>query len=347
MHASTYHFITHKTIKLDQKLDDVEVKASDINTVQQFLNSLTDSVSTLSAKIEKLESDQSKKQEATPQTAASSEDIDAKIEAASEAIAREVDDNSRRLDFLSEIIDEKADFADIKEAIEDLSKEVDTSSRRIDGILENQWEAKILRNVTKRIEKIEAAIYQHTKDLKTVYQSTLVAKLDVAVKNGLDFLDYVGKYCTDLGKKALDELQSIDYKGHYEAIREQVIAYATKAVEEFQKIDWKGYAEIAQAKVFGAYETITDPKQQQKVLDFFKNTYNYIKFWTQEAIQPAIVSQATNLYVGAQEAVKTVVDYVHSHVLYRELTKQSKVYIEMVCLMCIDVKIQENSLLCV
>merc|ERR1712173_25280 len=68
---------------------------------------------------------------------------------------------------------------------------------------------------------------------------------------------------------------------------------------------------------------------QQKVIDFFQNIYAYVKFWVQDAIQPAIVRQATNLYVGGQKVINRTVDGVHSHVLYLELTKQSKVYIQM------------------
>merc|ERR1712113_1039489 len=67
----------------------------------------------------------------------------------------------------------------------------------------------------------------------------------------------------------------------------------------------------------------------EKIVDLFKSVYDYVKFWTQEAIQPAIIRQATNLYVGGKRFAAMSIDYVHSHILYLELTKQSKVYIKM------------------
>jgi len=108
-----------------------------------------------------------------------------------------------------------------------------------------------------------------------------------------------------------------------------MIAYAKKGKEEFEKIDWKGYADKFVAKCGDIYETMSDPKQYEKIVDMFKSVYVYIRFWTQEAIQPAIVRQATNLYVGGKRFVAMSIDYVHSHILYLELTRQSKVYIKM------------------
>merc|ERR1711971_19889 len=132
--------------KIKEKLDDVEVKASDINVVQQFLNSLTDSVAELSARIEKIEiavAAAAKQQQESAQDSVSSEavsDLYDRLEGLTNSLGKEIDENSRRVDLLAEIMDKKADHALLKDTESTLQKSVDIAGRRIDGILENQWE---------------------------------------------------------------------------------------------------------------------------------------------------------------------------------------------------------------
>eukprot|EP00488_Nonionellina_sp_1-RS-2012_P002473 TRINITY_DN477_c0_g1_i1.p1 TRINITY_DN477_c0_g1~~TRINITY_DN477_c0_g1_i1.p1 ORF type:complete len:163 (-),score=29.50 TRINITY_DN477_c0_g1_i1:200-688(-) len=106
------------------------------------------------------------------------------------------------------------------------------------------------------------------------------------------------------------KIQEIDWMAYVEQCKTWIINTTNTIVNAIQEIDWKGQYILFTEWAYGVYQ--------------------YIHFWWTEGIQPAIIRQATDLYLGIQRFTKESVVYIHSHVLHKEMMTQSKPYLEMV-----------------
>eukprot|EP00485_Elphidium_margaritaceum_P010026 CAMPEP_0202690298 /NCGR_PEP_ID=MMETSP1385-20130828/5314_1 /ASSEMBLY_ACC=CAM_ASM_000861 /TAXON_ID=933848 /ORGANISM="Elphidium margaritaceum" /LENGTH=349 /DNA_ID=CAMNT_0049345535 /DNA_START=15 /DNA_END=1061 /DNA_ORIENTATION=- len=155
----------------------------------------------------------------------------------------------------------------------------------------NKAQETALKQIGDRFNQVDQNMADYTKNLQFVYDSTISAILGQAGAYLVDKLTVLGEWC----------------------VQQALVAY-----DKVSSIPWKTYV-----------EKVTDKKQQQLFLDWIKEIVEYVRFWWNEGVKPAIITQALQTYEMVQTGVKRAYEFVHAHVLYLELTMQAKPYLEL------------------
>eukprot|EP01083_Nonionella_stella_P065025 169987_1 len=178
---------------------------------------------------------------------------------------------------------------EMKKSIKQLSKRLDVMEQRNDASF---------KAFGQRLANITTSIGELNKNLQTVYDSTLAAALDKVMSTSLDYLSAFGQVITD-----------IEYMSYVERVQVFVLDTLSRMKRTVLDIEY-----AAQFALF---------------MDWIGGLCHYVHFWWTQGIQPAIIRQATNLYLGIQRFTAESIEYVHSHMLYHEMVFQSKPYLKM------------------
>ena len=182
-----------------------------------------------------------------------------------------------------------------KTEIEKIKSDIKRLEKMIETSMARSYDD-MFKKIKDRFNKLENQMRKYDTNLQTVYESTIGFVFNRWSKKGLDYLADFGELCVNIGNFIVDKIKSIDWKSYY----------------------------------YYYYDKITDPKQQKLFKEWIFGVINYITFWWKNGIQPAIIRQATELYVAVETGTKDIIQFVHTHILYQTALIEVQPYLDMV-----------------
>jgi len=233
---------------------------------------------------------------------------------------------------------ESSDGAKSK-SIEALESKLSAIEKKVDRMEKKHKEMKI------SIKAVDKLIAEQNNKIKAVHESTIGAIASRFYANTLDTVANLGEMMMTKMQNMVEKVQEIEWKKHGETAMEKATEFGNSVVAKVQEVDWKGHYETAVAVVMqysewlvqkvqsidweGHYKTLTDPKTYQSVVEWFQSAWAYVDNWWMYGVQPNLARQFGELSVNAQVMMQDAMDFVHSHMLYKEMVTQLTPYMEM------------------
>jgi len=177
-------------------------------------------------------------------------------------------------------------------------------------------------------------IAEQNKKIKAIQESTIGAMASRFYVNTLDTVANIGDITVKKTQLMVETVKEIDWKKHGETAMEKTTEFGNTVVAKIQEVDWKGHYESAVALVMsidweGYYKTLTDPRTYQGVVQWAQAWWAYLDDWWMNGVQPTLVSQFGELSVNARVMTQDAMNYLHSHMVYKEMVTQLTPYMEM------------------
>ena len=122
------------------------------------------------------------------------------------------------------------------------------------------------------LKAVEKLIAEQTKSIRAVHESTIGAIADRWFRAALDFVADVGEVTVAMVQSAVDQVQAIEWRQHFDHYSAKTVETATtvglSVAATVQSVDWKGH-----------WETVTDPKTYANVLEWFQEVWAYCDLW--------------------------------------------------------------------
>jgi len=301
-----------------------------------------DSVSKLTKSMESLEatltSVDKAQQTSSSDTSASIASLEGKILSLQKQLESELKAHGQKVD---DALLKKSDSSDDakSKSIEALESKLSAIEKKVDRMEKKHKEMKI------SIKAVDKLIAEQNNKIKAVRESTIGAIASRFYTNALDTVSNLGEIATTKMQDLVKRVQEIDWKKHGETAKEKATEFGNSVMAKVQEVDWKGHYENAVAVIQqytewilqkvqsidweGHYKTLTDPRTYQSLVDGIQSAWAYVDNWWMNGVQPTLARQIGELSVNAQVMMQDAMDFVHSHMLYKEMLTQLTPYMEM------------------